>query len=87
MFVLAGTHDVEAELWSGDDLPRGWFSWRKLWRFTGPGFLMSIGYIVSWSPASSIGWLPIAHAGQMLKSLPSASAGQTSHVGQIQKLC
>eukprot|EP00891_Asterochloris_glomerata_P009403 jgi/Astpho2/9403/e_gw1.00145.48.1_t len=44
-FVPAGTHDVEAELWSGDDLPHGWFSWRKLWRFTGPGFLMSIGYI------------------------------------------
>lgn len=54
-FVPAGTHDVEAELWSGDDLPHGWFSWRKLWRFTGPGFLMSIGYIVSWGPATRIG--------------------------------
>lgn len=22
-----------------------WFSWRKLWAFTGPGFLMSIAYL------------------------------------------
>ena len=27
-------------------LPPDWFSWRKLWAFTGPGFLMSIAYIV-----------------------------------------
>ena len=45
--ACAGIHDVEAEVWAGDDMPRNWFSWRKLWRFTGPGFLMSIGYIVS----------------------------------------
>ena len=30
----------------GDALPKGWFSWRKLWLFTGPGFLMSIAYLV-----------------------------------------
>ena len=27
-------------------LPASWFSWKKLWRFTGPGFLMSIAYLV-----------------------------------------
>ena len=27
-------------------LRQGWFSWRKLWLFTGPGFLMSIAYLV-----------------------------------------
>ena len=33
-----------------DALPRRWFSWRKLWLFTGPGFLMSIAYLVChWS--------------------------------------
>ena len=30
-----------------DALPQQWFSWRKLWLFTGPGFLMSIAYLVS----------------------------------------
>lgn len=30
----------------GDSLPKQWFSWRKLWLFTGPGFLMSIAYLV-----------------------------------------
>ncbi len=29
-----------------ESLPADWFSWRKLWAFTGPGFLMSIAYIV-----------------------------------------
>ena len=29
-----------------ESLPPDWFSWRKLWAFTGPGFLMSIAYIV-----------------------------------------
>lgn len=29
-----------------DALRQGWFSWRKLWLFTGPGFLMSIAYLV-----------------------------------------
>ena len=28
-------------------LPRGWFSFRRLWLFMGPGFLMSIAYLVS----------------------------------------
>lgn len=32
--------------YSEDALPAGWFSWRKLWLFTGPGFLMSIAYLV-----------------------------------------
>ena len=32
--------------YSADALPAGWFSWRKLWLFTGPGFLMSIAYLV-----------------------------------------
>lgn len=27
-------------------LPRGWFSFRRLWLFMGPGFLMSIAYLV-----------------------------------------
>ena len=27
-------------------LPKHWFSFRKLWLFTGPGFLMSIAYLV-----------------------------------------
>lgn len=31
----------------GDELPPGWFSWQRLWKFTGPGFLMSIAYLVS----------------------------------------
>lgn len=30
-----------------EGLPSGWFSGRKLWLFTGPGFLMSIAYLVS----------------------------------------
>ncbi|KAK9835822.1 hypothetical protein WJX74_008692 [Apatococcus lobatus] len=29
----------------GDELPPGWFSWQRLWKFTGPGFLMSIAYL------------------------------------------
>ena len=32
--------------YQGETLPPDWFSWRKLWAFTGPGFLMSIAYIV-----------------------------------------
>ena len=39
------THAVEDPAWQGSDLPRGWFSWKRLWQFTGPGFLMSIAYI------------------------------------------
>ncbi|DBA97780.1 hypothetical protein WJX82_010819 [Trebouxia sp. C0006] len=31
--------------WDTEHLPKNWFSWKKLWRFTGPGFLMSIAYI------------------------------------------
>lgn len=27
-------------------LPTGWFSFKKLWLFMGPGFLMSIAYLV-----------------------------------------
>ena len=27
-------------------LPEHWFSWHKLWLYTGPGFLMSIAYLV-----------------------------------------
>ncbi|VDM80162.1 unnamed protein product, partial [Strongylus vulgaris] len=27
------------------DTPDSRFSWLKLWRFTGPGFLMSIAYL------------------------------------------
>ncbi|KAK9805646.1 hypothetical protein WJX72_009884 [[Myrmecia] bisecta] len=42
--VMRGITLDEEEAW-GDDLPANWFSWRKLWRFTGPGFLMSIAYI------------------------------------------
>lgn len=33
--------------WDSEHLPPNWFSWKKLWKFTGPGFLMSIAYIVS----------------------------------------
>ncbi|KAK9832478.1 hypothetical protein WJX81_000083, partial [Elliptochloris bilobata] len=33
------------EGYNEDALPPGWFSWRKLWLFTGPGFLMSIAYL------------------------------------------
>lgn len=36
---------VEDPAWQGDHLPKQWFSWRALWAFTGPGFLMSIAYI------------------------------------------
>lgn len=36
--------------WDTEHLPKNWFSWKKLWRFTGPGFLMSIAYIVSPPP-------------------------------------
>lgn len=32
--------------YEGDELPPNWFSWQKLWRYTGPGFLMSIAYLV-----------------------------------------
>jgi natural resistance-associated macrophage protein len=38
-------HFVEDPAWQGDELPRNWFSWKALWSFTGPGFLMSIAYI------------------------------------------
>ena len=38
---------AEEGRWDTNSLPAHWFSWRKLWRFTGPGFLMSIAYIVS----------------------------------------
>ena len=30
---------------SGDELPPFRFSWRRLWRFLGPGFLMSLAYL------------------------------------------
>ena len=40
--------------WDTEHLPRNWFSWKKLWRFTGPGFLMSIAYIVSFSLLHSL---------------------------------
>ena len=33
-----------------DALPKHWFTWKKLWLYTGPGFLMSIAYLVR-SPA------------------------------------
>ena len=36
-----------------ESLPPDWFSWRKLWAFTGPGFLMSIAYIVRAYPCAS----------------------------------
>lgn len=36
----------DAALWE-TGLPKGWFSWRRLWAFSGPGFLMCIAYIVS----------------------------------------
>ena len=35
----------------GEELPVGWFSWQRLWKFTGPGFLMSIAYLVG-APSS-----------------------------------
>lgn len=38
---------AEEGRWDTDSLPAHWFSWKKLWKFTGPGFLMSIAYIVS----------------------------------------
>lgn len=38
-------HHVEDPAWQGDELPKNWFSWKALWSFTGPGFLMSIAYI------------------------------------------
>jgi hypothetical protein len=37
--------ESDDEAWQ-DDLPKNWFSWKKLLAFTGPGFLMSIAYIV-----------------------------------------
>ena len=39
--VSSGFSDEEEDV-----LPKRWFSWRKLWLFTGPGFLMSIAYLV-----------------------------------------
>lgn len=45
--VPASEADATEGRWDTQHLPSKWFSWRKLWRFTGPGFLMSIAYIVS----------------------------------------
>lgn len=48
----AGDRRIRISEGSSDDgryehgLPHNWFSWRKLWLFTGPGFLMSIAYLV-----------------------------------------
>ncbi|ULT97848.1 hypothetical protein L3Y34_005587 [Caenorhabditis briggsae] len=36
------TYEIQVEI---DDTPDTTFSWRKLWAFTGPGFLMSIAYL------------------------------------------
>lgn len=36
------TYEIQVEI---DDAPDTAFSWRKLWAFTGPGFLMSIAYL------------------------------------------
>ncbi|KAF1758933.1 hypothetical protein GCK72_015393 [Caenorhabditis remanei] len=36
------TYEIQVEI---DDAPDTTFSWRKLWAFTGPGFLMSIAYL------------------------------------------
>ena len=46
--LLLRPHVVISEDTDGgsESLPADWFSWRKLWAFTGPGFLMSIAYIV-----------------------------------------
>ncbi|CAK0786787.1 hypothetical protein CVIRNUC_010001 [Coccomyxa viridis] len=44
--LVSGSEDSGArDDYDGDTLPRGWFSWRKLWLFSGPGFLMSIAYL------------------------------------------
>ncbi|XP_074566172.1 metal transporter Nramp3.2-like [Curcuma longa] len=40
--VVVGVSDVEGVAFDG---PRPPFSWRKLWLFTGPGFLMSIAFL------------------------------------------
>lgn len=55
--------DAEDGRWDTEHLPAHWFSWKKLWRFTGPGFLMSIAYIVSCSNCSyccMLAWWTIA---------------------------
>ena len=44
--TLLRPHLALGEGYQGEALPPGWFTWRKLWAFTGPGFLMSIAYIV-----------------------------------------
>lgn len=44
--TLLRPHVSMGDGYSGEALPPGWFTWRKLWAFTGPGFLMSIAYIV-----------------------------------------
>jgi hypothetical protein len=40
---LEGEEEEDMEDGNADYLPK--FSWRKLWMFAGPGFLMSIGYL------------------------------------------
>lgn len=40
--TVAIPHDKEEYF---DDKPPAWFSFKKLWAFTGPGFLMSIAYL------------------------------------------
>lgn len=42
---LYGLEEGEAEEWRYG-LPKGWFSLKKLWLFMGPGFLMSIAFLV-----------------------------------------
>ena len=40
------SEDIDEDGHYEHGLPANWFSWRKLWLFMGPGFLMSIAYLV-----------------------------------------
>ncbi|KAG0458540.1 hypothetical protein HPP92_023697 [Vanilla planifolia] len=48
--VIISLSDEELE----DDGPLPPFSWRKLWRFTGPGFLVCIAFLDPWEPRGDL---------------------------------
>ena len=72
--------DVGDGRWDTEHLPAHWFSWKKLWRFTGPGFLMSIAYIVSWSNCWPLQLL-------LLACLVDFSKVMECHVAGVNSLC
>ncbi|PKY52357.1 Nramp-domain-containing protein [Rhizophagus irregularis] len=96
-FVEFNDKLIEAEVDTGEIQPK--FSWKKLWKYTGPGFLMSIAYLdpgnleadlQSGAAAGySLLWLLLyAHIAGLLIQILSARCGVVTgkHLAQLIKI-